>query len=117
MEMSKLRLGRLTERSCWSRITSRIEKQWWRVIGCLVIFWIVGVYFRQYIPFSLGRSHEVRDIDLEFEDSLVNGETSPLDANGFLGAMKASRYCKTHNFKAFPKRVCIFFFEAIVLIL
>jgi beta-1,4-mannosyl-glycoprotein beta-1,4-N-acetylglucosaminyltransferase len=41
---------------------------------------------------------------LEFEESVTNGDFSPFDANGFLGAMKASRYCNAHNWKAFPKR-------------
>lgn len=104
LEMSKLWLTRPRERNCWTRTTSRIEKQRWKIIGCLVIFWIAGIYFRQYIPFSIGGSHEVRDIDLDFEDTLINGGSSPFDENGFLGAMKASRYCNAHNWKAFPKR-------------
>lgn len=80
----------------------RIEKQWWKLIGCLAIFWVVGIFFRQYIPFSIGRNHEVRGIDLEFEDSVANGETSPFDTNGFLGKTKASRYCNAQDWKVFP---------------
>lgn len=68
------------------------------------MLWVVGIYFRQYIPFTIGRSHEVRGVDLEFEERVASGGSSPFDANGFLGAIKAYRYCNAHNWKAFPER-------------
>ena len=92
------------EKNCYRRVFTKIEQQWWKVIGCLVVFWIIGVSFRQHIPFTIGRSHEVRGVDLEFEDWVANGGSSPFDANGFLGDLKASRYCGAHNWKTFPKR-------------
>ena len=95
---------RFRERSCLSRVSSRTEKHWLKVVGFLFMFWIIGIYFRQYIPFSLGRSHQVRDVDLRFEEQIANGRSSPFDANGFLGAIEASRYCHAHNWKPFPKR-------------
>ncbi|KAG0649543.1 hypothetical protein D0Z07_3549 [Hyphodiscus hymeniophilus] len=78
----------------------------WKAMGSFVVFWIIGVYFRQYIPFSTGRDHEIRGVDLEFDKWMAGGEPSPFDDNGFMGSLKASRYCNAHNFKAFPKRDC-----------
>jgi beta-1,4-mannosyl-glycoprotein beta-1,4-N-acetylglucosaminyltransferase len=89
---------------CWTRGSLRIEKLGWKMVGSLATFWILGIYFRQYIPFSIQRAHEVRSVDLEFEEWVASRESSPFDTNGFLGAMKASSYCNAHNWKAFPER-------------
>jgi beta-1,4-mannosyl-glycoprotein beta-1,4-N-acetylglucosaminyltransferase len=96
--------SRVRERTCWGKDSPRIEKQCWKVIGLLVILWLIGVNFRQYMPFSIRRNHEIRTVDTELEESIANGELSPFDANGFLNAIKASRYCDAHNWKTFPKR-------------